>query len=393
MSRWQAFFSYSFRPFFLLGSIFSIVIVALWLAALHAPMGLPPMMLYWHGHEMLVGFAMAAVAGFVLTAVANWTKRPAIHGAPLMLLVASWLIGRVIMGFAFAFPPVLAAVADMLFPLLLLFLVGREIVSGGNNRNYPVVFIVGLMAALNLLYHLSRAEFAGFGLVQERMAIYLLLHLVLLLIAVIGGRIVPAFTGNWLRMKHGPEVKMPVSNIALDIVALVSMIAVGIADALMPLYPASVDWLLISAGLAAAAHLGRLLFWRGLATVSNPLLFVLHVAYLWFPLGYICYAASYSGFALPPSVALHALTMGVIGMMIYAVTTRVALGHTGRPLLASRSVVIAYGLMMLAVIVRIAGAFSTNYLSMVDTSGLLWMIAFGIFIYVYWPVLTTPRPD
>jgi len=96
---------------------------------------------------------------------------------------------------------------------------------------------------------------------------------------------------------------------------------------------------------------------------------------------------------LPPSVALHALTMGVIGMMIYAVTTRVALGHTGRPLLASRSVVIAYGLMMLAVIVRIAGAFSTNYLSMVDTSGLLWMIAFGIFIYVYWPVLTTPRPD
>ena len=386
----SALLSYAFRPFFLLGAAFAIVIVLLWIMALHAPMGLPPEMLYWHGHEMLVGFGMAAVAGFLLTAISRWTGRPPVQGNELLLLVSMWLLGRLAMGFAFAYPEWVAAAADMLFPLLLVYFVGREIVSGGSARNYPIVGIICLLAVLNLFYHLGRA-----GVIEgnDRISVYLLIHLLLLLVAVIGGRIIPNFTTGWLRQNDRGAERMPVSFMPLEVLTLVATVSTGIAAAYAPwsgVFANALPWLAL---LAALLHGSRLACWRGLATRSNPLLFVLHFAYSWLPLGYLLTALAEGGY-LPPTLALHALTMGVIGLMILAVTTRVALGHTGRGLQASRAVVVAYWLLTLAVIARLAGAYVTgNYMVTVDVSALLWIAAFGIFLWVYWPVLTGPSAE
>jgi uncharacterized protein involved in response to NO len=379
--------SYAFRPFFLLGAAFAIVMVLLWIMALHAPMGLPPEMFYWHGHEMLVGFGMAAVAGFLLTAISRWTGRSPVQGRELVLLVAAWLLGRLAMGFAFAYPAWVAAVADMIFPVLLVYFVGRELIKGDSARNFPIVGIVGLLAALNLLYHLGRA---GVTEGDDRTAVYLLIHLLLLLVAIIGGRIIPNFTTGWLRQNgHGTE-RLPASFMPLEVMTLVATVSTGIAAAYAPLSGVLSNALPWLAMLAAVMHAGRLACWRGLATRSNPLLFVLHFAYCWLPLGYLLTALAQWGY-LPPTLALHALTMGVIGLMILAVTTRVALGHTGRALQASRAVVVAYWLLTLAVVARLAGTYAGgSYMVSVDVSALLWMAAFGIFVWVYWPVLTGP---
>jgi len=382
--------SIAFRPFFLLGAAFAIVMGLLWIMVLHAPMGLPPEMLYWHGHEMLVGFGMAAVAGFLLTSISRWTGRPPVQGNELLLLVVAWLLGRLAMGFAFAYPAWVAAAADMIFPLLLVYFVGRELVRGGSTRNFLIVGIVSVLAGLNLFYHLGRA-----GVIEgdDRTAVYLLIHLMLLLVAIIGGRIIPNFTMGWLRQNgHGAE-RMPASFMPLEVLALVATVSIGIAAAYAPLSGALANGLPWLALLAAVAHSCRLACWRGLATRSNPLLFVLHFAYGWLPLGYLLTALAYWGY-LPPTLALHALTMGVIGLMILAVTTRVALGHTGRALQASRAVVVAYGLLTLAVVARLAGTYASgNYRVTVDVSALLWSAAFGIFVWVYWPVLTGPSAE
>jgi len=380
-------FSYAFRPFFILGSFFAVLIVAIWVMQLHSPAGLSPEKIYWHGHEMLVGFAMAAVAGFSLTAIATWTGRPAISGGMLVLLVLAWLAGRVAMGFLPPDAVWLSASVDMLFPLMLCLYVAREIIGAGNQRNLPIVLIVALMAVLNLFFHLGRA---GVVAGDDRNALFLLLHLILLLTAIIAGRIVPNFTANWLRQNStNSGQKLPVSYMPLELLTLALTLATGLCATYLP----ASELLGWTALAAALAHGIRLYNWRGISTRTNPILFVLHVAYLWFPLGYLITALSQFGFWFPPSVALHALTMGVIGMMILAVASRVALGHTGRQLQVARAVVVAYWLLMLAVLVRLSGAFLTQYMVTVDVSAMLWMAAFAIFAWVYFPVLTGPRAD
>ncbi len=380
--------SYAFRPFFLLGAVFAVGIMVYWVVAQHMPAGLSLDMYYWHGHEMLVGFAMTAVAGFLLTAIARWTGRPPVKGSELLLLVVSWLAGRLVMGFAFALPSLLVMSIDMLFPLLLMYFVGREILSGGNPRNFPIVLITGLMALLNFFYHLGRSgDIEG----ADRISVYLIVHLLLLLVTIISGRIVPNFTAGWLRMQG--ESRLPISAMPLEILVIVLTLATGLLAAFAPLYPQFDEYLGWVAILAGLAHASRLMFWRGFKTRSNPILFVLHFAYCWFPIGYIATGLSQFGIGLPPTVALHALTMGVIGSMILAVTTRVALGHTGRALQASRAVVVAYCVLSVAIVVRLLGAFSSNYLVSVDISALGWIIAFGIFVWVYWPILIGPRAD
>ena len=380
--------SYAFRPFFLAGALFVTVALMAWVMLLHSPSGVSAVAIYWHGHEMLVGFAMAAIAGFSLTAIATWTGRPAVSGAMLAVLFFVWLAGRVVMGIALPFPDWLVTAVDMLFPVLLAVYVGREIIGAGNQRNLPIVIIVALMAVLNLFFHLGRM---GVSPGDDRIAMYLLLHLILLLTAVIAGRIVPNFTANWLRQSaaQGAEPVLPVSYVPLEVPVLILTAATGICAAYFPA-SAVLIWLSLA---AACAHGLRLFFWRGIGTRSNPVLFILHVAYLWFPLGYLAMALSQAGFWFPPSVALHALTMGVIGTMIFAVTTRVALGHTGRALKVSKVIVLAYWLMTLAVVVRLSGAFVNQYLTSVDVSAMLWMIAFGIFVWVYFPILTSARAD
>jgi uncharacterized protein involved in response to NO len=375
--------SYAFRPFFLFNAIFAILVILAWTLTFHGT-GLPGLTPLWHGHEMLVGFAMATVAGFSLTAVAVWTGRPALHGAPLAWLVFCWLAGRLAMAFSYWIPATLVDSIDMLFPLLLCALLAREVIAAGNRRNYVLVVITALMAVLNAVYHLG-----VYGLFEngQRISIYLLIHLMLVLVTLIAGRIVPSFTGNWLRM-HGHE-KMPVSSLRVDIVVLALTVSVGLAATLTPVEPATG----ILAFAAAIAHAFRLSRWRGMATRSNPLLFVLHATYAWLPIGYFLVGCSVFNFLITPTAALHALTMGAIGSMVLAVTTRVSLGHTGRPLQAARATVVAYWVMMIAIVIRVLGPLTgINYRLIIDLSAIGWMIAFALFVWVYLPILSRPKP-
>lgn len=374
--------SYAFRPFFLLNGIFAMLIVLLWVMTLHGS-GLPGATPYWHSHEMLIGFAMAAVAGFSLTAVANWTGRPAIKGTPLALLLISWLAGRLAMSLSPWLPASLVFLLDMLFPILFGFLLSREIIRGRSRRNYPLIAIIFTVAGLNALYQLGAGQWLPGS---DRLAIYLLIHTLLLLVVIIAGRIVPNFTANWLRQQGKDQ--FPVDNDNVNKAALSLTIVVGLCASFMPTQPVTG----ILAFAAALVHGVRLSRWKGFATVSNPLLFVLHVAYLWLPAGYALLGCASFGWVFFPTAALHALTMGAVSFMVLAVTTRVALGHTGRPLQAARLTVLAYWLLMLAVLIRVLGPLSgQGYMMMIDLSATAWILSFAIFTWVYWPILSRPK--
>jgi len=203
------------------------------------------------------------------------------------------------------------------------------------------------------------------------------------LVTIISGRIVPAFTGNWLRTQG--QNRMPVNGAAINTAALWLTVLVGLSASFAPTHPITG----ILAFLAAAVHGFRLSRWRGFATLSNPLVFVLHAAYAWVPVGYVLLGFAVFGWLFTPTAALHALTMGAIGSIVLAVTTRVALGHTGRPLQAARATVLAYWLLMIAILIRVLGPLTgAHYLLMIDLSAAGWMLAFALFVWVYWPILT-----
>ena len=376
------FLSYAFRPFFLLNALFALAIVILWVMVLqgYGPTTLPANTMLWHGHEMLVGFAMGTIAGFILTAVATWTGRPAVNGLPLALLVLAWVAGRFVMIMAGLMPAWLVAALDMAFPMLLCFFAGREIIAAGNRRNYPIVGITALLAILNLVYHLGVMQFLPGA---DRLAVYLLIHTILLLITVIAGRVIPNFTANWLRTRGA--TRLPVNSVLVDRLAIFLTLAVGITASTAP--ASYVTGVLAFA--AAVLHAIRLSRWCGLATSDEPLLFVLHIAYSWLPIGYALMGCVVFDWIFAPTAALHALTMGAIGGMILAMTTRIPLGHTGRPLTASRLTVVAYMMLTLAVLARVLGPLIfADYLATVEWSATAWVLTFAIFAWVYWPVLT-----
>ncbi len=374
--------SYAFRPFFLLGGVFAIFAVLVWLMTLHGS-SLQTTTVLWHGHELLIGFGMAAVAGFSLTAVANWTGRPAVQGVPLAWLIASWLVGRSAMFLSESLPAISVLVLDSLFPVLLGFLLSKEIIAGRSRRNYPLIVIMVAVVVLNVLYHLGAGGWVPGG---DRLAIYLLIHTLLLLVTIIAGRIVPTFSANWLRQQG--KTRMPVNNDLINKLALMLTLLVGLAASFAPMNKSTG----VLAFVAAVVHSYRLLRWNGLSTLSNPLLFVLHVAYLWLPVGYTLLGCAIFGWIFTPTAALHALTMGAIGSMVLAVTTRVGLGHTGRPLQAARATVLAYWLLSLAVLLRVLGPLGgNNYMLMIDLSAAAWILAFGIFLWVYWPILSRSK--
>ena len=382
MNQLPAFMSYAFRPFFLLNALFAVLVMLVWLFALHGIGPVGAFTLYWHAHELVVGFAMAAIGAFILTAVATWTGRPPVSGRPLFLLVWAWIFGRVAMFAVTGIPTWLGAVLDMLYPVLLVCFVGREVIGGGSQRNYPIIAITALLALLNGIYHtgilLHRPD-------VQRLALYLIIYLILVLITVIAGRIIPSFTANWLRARG--EVRLSTIHALVDRLTIISTLAAGIAAAISPF-----GWFTAGAALLAAVlHTIRLARWRGLATIGEPLLFVLHVAYLWLPIGFALTAFAAIGTLLPATAALHALTMGAIATMILAVSTRVALAHTGRPLHAPRLIVLSYWIFTIAVLVRILSPLNADsYMELIDISALGWIATFIIFVWVYWPILTRP---
>lgn len=379
----HAFLSYAFRPMFLGLGIFALLNMAMWIGPLVG--AIPIVGAYgplWHAHEMLFGFALAAVAGFLLTAVATWTGRPPVQGLPLLALCLAWLLGRVAM--ATGLPPStgLAAIA-MVFPVMLTVLVAREIILGGSRRNYPVVALVVTLTLLNGLYHLGTlGVIPGVG----RLAVLAALYVLVVLVTVIAGRIVPAFTGNWLRARGSARLPAStpwVERLILPVTGLTGVLAVVLPHHLLTG---------VTAALAAVLHTLRLSRWRGLSTLAEPLLFVLHVAYAWLPVGFAILAAAVWSDAVPSSAAFHAFGVGAIGMMILAVTSRVALGHTGRPLHADSVTVISYVALAIAVVARIAApAAGSHYLMAIAIAALGWIVAWSLFLWTYTPILLRPR--
>lgn len=383
-----ALLSYGFRPFFLAAGLQALLVMLLWsghlvgLASL--PESLPPAA--WHAHELLFGYGLAVVAGFLLTAIPNWTGRLPLNGLPLLGLVGLWLAGRLAVALADLLPGPVLALATLLFPAALLFVAAREVIAGDNRRNLPVVGLVGALGAAQAGFHLELA-LSGEATLAARSAVALLLALIML----IGGRIVPSFTTNWLRHNR-PGRPLPVPFDRFDRVALAAgglALLPWVAAARIAL-PAWVAILLVAAGLL---HLARLHRWRPLETGGEPLLAVLHLAYLFLPLGFLAAGAGFlldlSGLA---AAATHLWTVGAIGLMTLAVMTRATRGHTGRALTAPADTVAIYALVVLAALLRAGSALVPEAASwLLPLAGLAWIGGYATFLLAYGPMLLAPR--
>ena len=365
-----------FRPFFLGAGIWAIVAMLLWILALQGELAIPTAFdpVGWHAHEMLFGFVVAAIAGFLLTAIPNWTGRMPLQGFPLAVLAGVWLAGRLAVGGSAWIGAGIAAVLDLSFLTLLLGVVLREIMAGRNWRNLPIPIVLGGLLAANALTHLDAAGIAATGALGQRLGI----GIVILLIGLVGGRIIPSFTLNWLK-KRG-ESNLPVSFSILDRGAL------GLAAAALTIWVVAPESPIGGAALIAAgvASLVRLARWRGHLTLAEPLVWSLHLGFVWVGVGLLLVGLSALLPDVPPAAGLHALTAGAMGGMTLAVMTRATLGHTGRLLTADRWTAAIYLLIAAAAALRVAAPFLADvYLPLFWTSGLAWSTAFGLFVVHY----------
>lgn len=381
LSRWIL-VSYGFRPFFLFAGIWALVDLLVWMTFFEHGGSLPSRFdpLSWHIHEMLFGFIMAAIAGFLLTAVANWTGRPPIRGALLGVLVALWLAGRIACLFSLLMPGWISVSLDLSFPLLLGLLVAKEIIAARNWRNLVMVGPVLVLASANLLMHLEAQGVAIPAGLGWRLAI----AAILILLSAVAGRIVPAFTRNWLA-KSGKSGPAP--HGAIDRLALSALHIGALFWTFMPDSKASGAVLL----LAAVLNGWRLLRWRGLLTVGEPLLLILHIGYGWLAVGVALLGATAMGWNVSLSAALHSLTVGAMSTMILAVMTRATRGHTGRKLVADGLTGIIFILISGAAIARVAAGFGVWTDPLLVISAVLWAAAFLSFLGGYGPMFLRPN--
>lgn len=378
-------FSYGFRPFFLFGSVWAALSVPLWIYAYVNGIGALGGMSAqeWHVHEMLFGFLAAVIAGFLLTAVPNWTGRLPVRGTRLIFLFCLWAAGRAAMLLLGQIGPTTAAVIDCAFLIVLALMMWREIIAGKNIRNMPVCVLITLLAASNAGFHAGAANYEIHE-ISEHIAI----GVIALLIAVIGGRIVPSFTRNWLnQQKKSP---LPAQFGPIDRISLAA-VGIGLLGWAIDARSNVVGAMLVIAGLL---HIIRLARWRGWLTGGEPLVLILHVGYAWLPLSFLLMGASVLAPALiPPHVALHALTAGAMGTMTLAVMTRATLGHTGRRLTADAWTTAIYGLVVAGALLRVLGAtlLVQFYMEVIILSSLLWSSAFALFTLRYGPMFFRPK--
>lgn len=384
LSGVTAFFSYGFRPFFLGGALFAGVAVPAWIVVLAGTgnAALLSMARDWHVHEMLFGFLPAVIAGFLLTAVPNWTDRPAVKGKELMLLFAVWVAGRVAMALPIGLP-LLSALLDAAFLLCLAGVVWRELAAGKSWNQAPVGVVISLYACANLWFHLSVWSDADTDR-PFRMA----LALMMVLLTLIGGRLVPNFTREFLGGQGRVERPAQFSNFDATAIGLVAMAAVSWTFAPHALLT---GWILAVAGMM---HVARLLRWYGWLTWREPLVFILHWGYGWVAAALLLLGCAILGLGLSKEDAVHALTTGGIGAMTLGVMTRASLGHTGRPRHAGPATVCMYGLVTVGAVVRVFGP-STGLPStlVLAVAAAAWSGAYLLFALVYGPYLLRPSLD
>lgn len=376
-----ALFALGFRPFYLLAALLAAFSVPVWVAQYVGvlPAAGPIAGLAWHMHEMVLGFAVAVIAGFLFTAGRNWTNQPTPTGWTLAGLAALWLAARIL---AVTGPAPAAAWVDLLFLPLVAWFLWRALHAAGNRRNYFFVALLAALAASNLAFWL-----AAFGVapIPPLAPVKAALYVIVAIVAIMGGRVIPMFTQNALPAarvrRHARLDRWAIGMLALAL-------ALDVAGA-----PA---WLLAPVAFAAAAlHAARLALWDPVATRSSPILWILHVSYAWIPAGLALLALA----ALTPAVhevyAIHAFGIGAIGGMIIGMITRTALGHTGRPLVAGLAETFAYGLVQAAALTRVAVGLAAPslYGQTLALSALFWATGFAIYAAAYFPILTRPRAD
>ena len=368
-----------FRPFYLLASLFAAVSVALWsvqYAGWIGPMYLAGPM--WHAHEMLFGFTLAVVAGFLFTAVRNWTARPTPTGTTLALIALLWVAGRVLVATPFVW---VSAVANAAFPLAVAIGIGVPIVRAADRRNYFfIVLLIGLALAV-LTVHLSQL---GALDLPGWLGIQIALDVVLFVMTVMGGRVIPMFTNNGVP-GAGARRLLTLERAVFGItLALLGADALEVRGAL----------LLLVLGLACAAHATRFVLWVPWRTTRVPLVWILHAAYAWIPVHLALRVLAEAGW-VPVPLATHALTVGAIGGLTLGMMTRTARGHTGRALRADGFEVACYFLVLGAAVVRVFGPLMlpAHYVATVVSAGALWSSAYTLYAVRYWPVLTRPRLD
>lgn len=378
-------FSFGFRPFFLGGAIWAALNMLLWTAMLsgHISPATPYGPFSWHAHELVVGYVSAIMAGFILTAIPNWTGRTPVRGIALIILFTVWVGGRIAMWFADTIGLTAAAIVDSLFLFALTAVSFREIIAGKNRRNLIITVIFGLFAATNVWFHVEVIVY-GYPVFSLRAG----LAIVVTLIALIGGRIIPNFTRNWLVKQDCKDLPTPFNRF----------------DALATVISAFslVQWVAAPTGLMTALFLfasailqgARLARWSGFQTISEPLLFILHVGFCFVPLGFFAVGSSIIWPQIvPQGVALHVWSTGAVGVMTLAVMTRASRGHTGRPLTASHVTQLIYLLAVLAALSRLTTIlFPELTLTLLEIAALAWVGAFATFAISYAPMLVR-RPE
>jgi uncharacterized protein involved in response to NO len=374
-----ALWSLGFRPFYLLASSFATLSILLWICQYNGH--LPAAYLRtpaWHGHEMLYGYTVAVIAGFLLTAVRNWTGKPTPTGRPLMALAFLWIAGRVLVLTPF---PIAAAVVNAAFPVAIAIAIGIPLIQSNNRRNYFFIALLSLLGAAVLALHLSPLGVLPW---PERASLQVGLDVVLFVLAVMGGRVIPMFTNNGVPGANATR------NPWVERFALGSVLALLVAD-LLPLPAAFVALLAL---VAAAVHAARLYLWQPWRTTRAPMVWVLHVAYAWIVVYLVLHGLAALGM-VAELFAVHALTIGAIGGMTIGMMTRTARGHTGRPLAPDRYEITCYVLVALAAAIRVFGGMELPgaYMATVVVSGACWSAAFALYAIRYWPVLTRSRLD
>ncbi|MBK6695731.1 MAG: NnrS family protein [Myxococcales bacterium] len=367
-----------FRPFFLLASLHGVVVALVWVLALRGvltPGGEGGAQL-WHAHEMLFGFTSAVIAGFLLTAVGNWTGRETATGPLLAGLAALWLLGRMVTAFE-RHLPALASVLDLAFLPALALVLARPLLAVKNRRNFVMLAVLASLWGAELWTHFGGSLRGG-----TRAGVLLAVDVVVVLLVIISGRVIPMFTRNATRDEtiRGRPV--------LDVLSILAVVLVFVADA----SGVPDGGTRAVAGVAAALLVARSHSWGALRAVKVPLLWILHVGHGFIPIGLALRAA---GGSVPPSVGTHALTVGAIGCLTLGMMARVALGHTGRLLEPSRAVVVAFVLMIGAALARVVGVLFApgRHATWVAVAGVLWAAAFALYFVTYLPVCMNARVD
>lgn len=377
----------AFRPLFLLGTLFSIIAIGWWVHFWSAPFQWTPYggMIWWHGHEMLFGFGIAIVTGFLLTAVRTWTGVPGIRGKWLAGLVLTWVSGRLLISFSTGISNWLIAGVDIAYLVFSAIAMAYPVFKVKQWRNLMFVPILLVLATLNAASHWAVLSNQP---VLAMHSLHATIMLFALIIAILGGRVIPVFTANGTGQKKDPPI------IGLEIVSILSILLMMII-AFLGFEQVDSNLLLIIALIAAIANGIRFTRWGIQHTLSIPLLWSLHLSYIFIPFGFVLLALYAAGLMDNISAAIHSFTIGAIGGMILAMISRVTLGHTGRPLKPHSMMNFAFGSMIVATLVRvILPAWLPEFYSLsISLTGILWVFAFVLFLMFYTPMLVKTRAD